>query len=370
MKKFSLVTLIIVAFLISCKKETTKPPIKPTKPSATPSVPNPEFTPGLTTINPDQSPDNVDSIVSLASNVSNSVISILTTIGDSLKFDLLFEPNLSSTKQLKTFGTEERYVFTWDTMGLTYKLILILSQNSIIESLFVNGKYRDTGHEINFDNYLFLDLVFNYVTANSDTFGDGEINFYINRDSLDSNWDNSDICFNAFWTFYVRQDTVNYSFFVDTLHKKGEAHNRDFNFFEVFGARKTNFVRAGFSFFQWILYHVKDYLNNSWDEIDLVYNPGAEPTAFFYTHFFPKNTYEIIPKMKKVLKLIKLKNKEIKKLLNYNGWYYKLRFEINPNYRQSTDTARIFYDTVQDSEYPTYPNGPFTVPPFDFGYNW
>ncbi|MEN3047065.1 MAG: hypothetical protein ABDH49_08875 [Candidatus Hydrothermales bacterium] len=352
-----------------------EPPFTPTKPTTTPSVPEPGFTSSPTILNPNQAPDTtVDEYVSLASEISNSVVTIFSTISDSLKFNFSFESSSKSSNQIKTFGTEGRYVFTWDTLGLKYTLILILDQNSIIESLFVHGTYRDTVgnrvYEINLNNYLFLDLAFKYITTDGDTFGDGVINFYSNKDTLDKDWDNSEICFNLFFTFYVREDTVNLSYFVDTLHRKGERHDKDFNIFEIFGAKKTNFVHAGVSAYQWILYHVKDYLDNRWDEVDYVYNPGFEPTTLLSKFFFPKNVYKIIPKTKKVLKIIRTQNKEINKMINCTGWYYVLRFEINPNYTRSRDTARIFYDEGEDNEYPTYPNGPFTVPPFDFGYNW
>ena len=367
MKRLFIITFIITAFILGCKKEEIiKPPSPPTPPSSSPHVPKPKFSPSIPTIDTSKSPNNADQYVTMAYDISNSTIGILNNMDDSLSFEFK-NPPLSP---MQTFGVEDRIVFPWDTLGLEFKLVIVTNQGSIVETLYVNGTPQGTS--FTFNNYILIDLALNYNVSGSDTFGDGMFNFYMNRDTLDPNWDNSDPCLNLFYNFFVSQDSVYCLVAVDSFHLKGETHDPDFVIWELFGAKKSTFVHAGISYFNYrFLYHVKDYLDNStWDEVDYVYNPAYSNPPTKMNFVFPHNPYEVMPKIKRILKISKSVKREFKPMYDYTGFKYGLRFEINPQYSTSQDTANVFWDEGQDQNYPLYPDGPFTVPPFDVGVSW
>ncbi|MCM8808138.1 MAG: hypothetical protein ABIN23_07930 [candidate division WOR-3 bacterium] len=370
MKKLFISTLIITAFILGCKKkETTEPPLPPlppTPPSSSPHVPKPKFSPSITIIDTSKSPNNADQYVTMAANISNSTIGILNNMDDSLSFDFKNPP----LGPMQTFGVEDRFVFTWDTLGLQFKLVIVKNQGAIIETLYVNGTPQ--GRSFTLKNYILVDLAFNYNIVGSDTFGDGTFNFYMNRDTLDTSWDNSDPCYNLFYNFFVSGDSVYCLIAIDTLHLKGKPHDPDFIIWELFGAKKSTFVHAGISFYNyWFLFHVKDYFDNSiWDEVDYVYNPDYGPPPIKMKIGFPHNPYEVISKINRIIKTSKSMIKRFKPMYDYTGFNYGLRFEINPQYSTSADTANVFWDGGQDQNYPLYPDGPFTVPPFDVGISW
>ncbi len=365
MKKLFIITFIITAFILGCKKkETTKPPLPPTPPSSSPHVPKPKFSPSIATIDTSQSPDSADTFVMMAADISNNTITILNNIDDSLSFNFKNPP----LGPMKSFDLEDRVVFTWDTLGVQFKLVIVTNQGTIRETLYVNGTPQ--GKPFTFNNYILIDIALNYNIVGSDTFGEGMFNFYMNKDTLDPNWDNSDICINLFYNFFVSQDSVCYLIAIDTLHLKGEVHDQDFVIRELFGARKSTFVHAGFSGFNYLfLYHVKDYFDAAWDEIDFVYHPDSSHPPTKMSAFLPHNPYEIIPKVKRIIRILKSMKREYTPMYDYTGFKYGLRFEINPNYSTSPDTARILYDKGQQ-DYPLYPDGPFTVPPFDIEVRW
>lgn len=357
---------MITALILGCKKKETIQPPTPTPPSSSPRVPEPKFSPSITTIDTSQSPGGADRYVTMAHDISNSTIGILSNLDDSLSFEFK-NPPLGT---MQTLGVENRFVFTWDTMGLHFKLVIVKDQGSIVETLYVNG--TPEGKKFTYNNYILVDILLNYNINGSDTFGEGMFNFYVNRDTLDTNWDNSDPCYNLFYDFFVSQDSLYCLVALDTLHLKGGIHDADFVIWELFGAKKSTFVHAGISFINYyFLYHVKDYLDNSlWDEVDFVYTPDSSHPPTKMNSVFPHNPYEVMPKIKRILKISKSMKRGFKPMYDYTDFKYGLRFEINPQYSTSQDTAKVFWDEGRDQDYPLYPHGPFTVPPFDIEISW
>ncbi len=364
MKRLIVTLFLIIALLMGCKKKITEPPPSQETPSS-PKVPPPKFNISFETPDTAGSPGEADQFISMAADYSNSIISILNSISDSMSFDFSNPPS----PQVQSFNTTDRVVITWDTLGVTFKLVIVTEPGIVRETLYVNGTSQIEG--ITFNNFILVDVSVNYEIVGSDTFGNGMFNFYMVRDSMDKNWDNQDPQFNLFWTFYVARDTVDYLMALDTFYLKGELdHDLDFTILNVFGANHpNNYVHVGFAFLNSILYHIKNYYSdNYYDELDYVYNPATGvPTKVSMPH----NPYEVIPKLRKLQNLVR---NNIKHFSIYEGWYYGLRFEINPLYEASPDTARIYWDDPNDNEspssIPTYPRGPFAVPPFDVLIEW
>ena len=364
MKKILVGAVLITALLVGCKKkeETTQP--QNPKPPSSPAVPSPTIKFSFPTIDTSQAPDTADQFVAMAADYSNSTIEILNSVSDSMRFDFSNPPE----PRITNFEVANRVVITWDSAGVTFKLVIVTDPGIVRETLYVNGTEQGTG--ITFNNFILVDVSVDYQVVGSDTFGSGMFNFYIVKDSTDMNWDNSDPQFNGFWMFYVQSDTIDYLMAIDTLHVKGGPHDKDFIILNVFGADHPNdYIHVGYAFFNWIFYHIKDYYSDTlYDELDFAYNPAMGGPV---TVSMPHNPYQVIPKLRKLKNMIK---NNVKLTSAYDGWYYGLRFEINPLYKTSADTARVYWDEPNDGEtlpdIPVYPDGPFSVPPFDVLIEW
>ena len=358
MKRLLLSFVLVTALLMGCK-ESQIPQSPPS--TSSPSVPSPKFDISFTILDPSETPDTADSFVAMAAEYSNSVIEVLNNISDTMRFDFSNPPKPS----ISTFDVNSRVVITWDSAGITYKLVIVTKPGIVRETLYVNGESKIG---ITFDNFILVDVSIDYQVVDGDTFGSGIFNFYVVKDTQDTYWKNSDTLLNLFWEFYVQRDTADYLIAVDTLYTRRGSHDYDLRILNVFGAKHPeDYVHVGYAFSNLRLYHIKNYYADTrFDELDYVYNPKSGPVKVSMPH----NPYEVIPKMRELRNMIR----NVKITSIYEGWYYGLRFEINPLYEQSGDTARIYWDEPDDgeqlSDIPRYPIGPFDVPPFDVSIEW